>query len=113
MADVCQLHQAKRLTMRVYMQHIAEEEAPRFYQLWLQQDLIGGWTLVREWGKMGAKGRVKKDHFETHEAALAALERVRDAQVNRGFQIMYIKGQEAGLESSNDTSNQFQDSNDA
>lgn len=80
--------------MRVYMQHFAEEEAPRFYQLWLQEDLINGWTLLREWGRTGAKGRVKQDHFNSHEEALAALERVRDAQLQRGFKIMYVRGAE-------------------
>ncbi len=80
--------------MRVYMQHFAEEEAPRFYQLWLQEDLIDGWTLLREWGRTGAKGRVKQDHFNSHEEALAALERVRDAQLQRGFKVMYVRGAE-------------------
>ena len=81
--------------MRVYMQHIAEEATPRFYQLWLQEDLLSGWTLVREWGRTGTKGRVKKDHFESWQQAYDALQRVRDAQLARGFQIMFTSGVEA------------------
>lgn len=84
--------------MRVYMQHIAEEAAPRFYQLWLQEDLLSGWTLVREWGKTGAKGRVKKDNFETWSLAYAALQRVRDTQILRGFKVMFTTGSELNID---------------
>jgi len=74
------------------MQIQHKEQQTRYYQLLLQQDLIDGWTLVREWGKQGASGRVKRDHFPSHSEALKAMQRVRDAQVNRGFQIVFRQG---------------------
>lgn len=81
--------------MRVYLQIIPEEgKPPRFYQLMLQQDLINGWTLVREWGQQGSPGRVKKDHFDTREDAQYALLQVRDAQLKRGYQVVYMRGEE-------------------
>jgi len=81
--------------MRVYMQTQPDaENMPRFYQLALQEDLIDGWTLVREWGRTGSPGRVKKDHFDNHESALNALLKVRDAQMNRGFRVVYMRGDE-------------------
>ncbi len=30
-------------------------EAPRYYQIALHQDLLGGWTLTREWGQQGGR----------------------------------------------------------
>ena len=82
--------------MRVYMQTVAEaDKFPRFYQLVLQEDLINGWTLVREWGQQGSSGRVKKDHFTSHEAALRALLKVRDAQLERGYRVVYMQGEDA------------------
>lgn len=78
--------------MRIYMQAQLKEQQPRYYQLLLQQDLIDGWTLVREWGNQGSSGRVKRDHFPSRNDALNALERVRDAQLNRGFQIVFMQG---------------------
>ncbi len=78
--------------MRIYMQIQQKEQQPRYYQLLLQQDLLDGWTLVREWGKQGSSGRVKRDHFPCKNDALLALERVRDAQLNRGFQVVFIQG---------------------
>ena len=81
--------------MRIYMQIPALDDKPsRYYQLLLQEDLIEGWTLVREWGQQGRSGRVKKDHFETRDAAEAALLRVRDTQLKRGFKVVFMQGQE-------------------
>ncbi len=81
--------------MRVYMQTQAEvDKSPRFYQLMLQEDLINGWTLVREWGQQGSPGRVKKDHFASREDAQRALLKVRDAQLQRGYRVVYMQGEE-------------------
>ena len=78
--------------MRIYMQVKQKDQQTRYYQLLLQQDLLDGWTLVREWGKQGSSGRVKRDHFPCRNDALSALERVRDAQLSRGFQIVFMQG---------------------
>lgn len=81
--------------MRVYMQMIEEpDKMPRFYQLMLQEDLIDGWTLVREWGQQGSPGRVKKDHFDSRDDAENALLKVRDAQIKRGYRVVYMRGAE-------------------
>lgn len=70
------------------------DKPPRYYQLNIQEDLLAGWTLVREWGQQGSPGRVKKDHFSTLEQAIQACISVRDAQVQRGYQIVFTHGQE-------------------
>lgn len=81
--------------MRIYMQIPAMEDKPsRYYQLLLLEDLLDGWTLVREWGQPGRSGRVKRDHFANRELAQAALLRVRDTQLNRGFKVVFMQGQE-------------------
>jgi predicted DNA-binding WGR domain protein len=68
------------------------DKPPRYYQLMLQEDLIEGWTLVREWGQQGAAGRVKRDHFASLELAQQALLLVRDAQIKRGYQVVFAQG---------------------
>jgi predicted DNA-binding WGR domain protein len=81
--------------MRIYMQIPAmEDRPPRFYQLVLQQDLMGGWSLIRNWGETGSAGRVKRDYFENLEQAQSAMLRVRDTQLSRGYKVMYMQGQE-------------------
>lgn len=79
--------------MRVYMQSNSEDgKSPRYYQLVLQEDLLEGWTLVREWGQQGSPGRVKRDHFATRDEAQHALLLVRAAQTKRGFHIVFTQG---------------------
>ena len=48
--------------MRLFMQSRAEgSEAPRYYQIVLQQDLLGGWTLFREWGHQGGRASSRRE----------------------------------------------------
>lgn len=79
--------------MRIYMQTQFSPEQPlRFYQLHLQQDLLGGWLLVRESGVQGKRGQVTKEYFEQRDAAEKALERRRDMQLRRGFRVVFREG---------------------
>ena len=82
--------------MRLYMQtKPAASEPPRYYQIALQQDLLGGWTLTREWGQPGGRIRLKRDVYLERDSALAAFEHARDAQLKRGFRIMFTQGQDS------------------
>ncbi len=73
---------------------VADDRPPRFYQLFLQEDLLSGWTLVKEWGFQGASGRLVREHYHSREEAESALMQVRDAQLKRGYRIMFVRGQE-------------------
>ena len=82
--------------MRLYLQQRpAAGEAPKYVQLTLEQDLFGGWFLLRESGTTGARATVKREQFLAREQALAAFEAARDAQVKRGFQVMFAQGADA------------------
>ena len=82
--------------MRIFLQQKpAANEAPRYFQLILQQDLLGGWTLTREAGQIGGKSQVKREVYLEQDEAIAAFEKVRDLQIKRGFQIMFAQGAEA------------------
>ena len=80
------------------MQTLPTADTPlRFCHLLLQQDLLGGWTLVRESGRQGGSGRVRREHFETRdqaEAALivAALIVARDQHGRRGYRVVFAEG---------------------
>lgn len=83
--------------MRIYMQMPAtEDKAPRYYQLLLQPDLLGGWSVVREWGTQGAAGRVKKEFFASQDDALEAIEKAREAQIQRGYRVVFMEGMRPG-----------------
>ena len=78
--------------MRIYMQIPPEgDKAPRFYHLHLQEDLLEGWALIREWGYQGAPGRVRKAHFLDRETAESAMLAIRDAQLKRGYQVVFMQ----------------------
>jgi predicted DNA-binding WGR domain protein len=83
--------------MRIYMQTMPEAvtEAPRFFQITLEQDLLGGWTLYRESGVQGGKTTLKREVYLERDAAQAAFEKARDAQLKKGFKVMFSQGQES------------------
>ena len=82
--------------MRIYLQTPPTADGyPRYYHLFLQEDLIDGWTLIKESGQQGASGRVTKIHFSDRDHALAALIAARDAQIKRGYRVVFIKGEQA------------------
>ncbi len=82
--------------MRLLLQQRPDgHEAPRFVQLQLQPDLLGGWTLLRETGQIGARSTLRREQFPDHSSAIAALESARDAQLKRGFQLMFAQGADA------------------
>lgn len=82
--------------MRLLLQQRPEgTEAPRFVQLMLQADLLGGWTLICESGHIGGRSSVRRDQYLDREAAFRALEQGRDRYLKRGYQLMFTQG-EAG-----------------
>lgn len=79
--------------MRIYMQQrAAPDQAPRFYQICLERDLLEGWLIVKESGRIGSSGRVTREHYNSREDAETAMFSTRDHQVKKGFQIVFIQG---------------------
>lgn len=74
------------------MQIALKDRVPRFYHLLLQPDLIDGWSFIREWGQQGERGRVKVEYFSHRDEAEEALIETRNAQVKRGYRIVFIEG---------------------
>ena len=82
--------------MRLLLQQRPEGlEAPRFVQLMLQPDLLGGCTLVRETGQIGGRSTVRREQFMDRDSAVHALEQARDQLLKRGFQLMFAQGMDA------------------
>jgi predicted DNA-binding WGR domain protein len=82
--------------MRVFLQLPSAPGAPpKFYQIVLERDLLGGWTLTRNYGLQGNRGTQKVQHFDQLEAAQAALLECRDAQLQAGFRVMFQQGETA------------------
>jgi predicted DNA-binding WGR domain protein len=82
--------------MRLLLQQRPDgRESPRFVQLMLERDLLGGWTLVRESGQLGSRSNLRREQFLDQASALAAFEHARDLQLKKGFQLMFAQGADA------------------
>ena len=82
--------------MRVYLQQPPSgNESPRYVQLSLLPDLLGGWELLRETGQTGGRSTLRKTLYGDQPSALAALEKERDAQLKKGFQLVFAQGADA------------------
>ncbi len=82
--------------MRLLLQQRPDgREAPRFVQLMLEPDLLGGWALVRESGQIGGRSQLRREQYLDQTSAQTALEHARDTQLKKGFQLMFVQGAEA------------------
>ncbi len=57
----------------------------RFYRLITMPNLFGGWSLVREWGRIGSPGQVRIESYATEAEAIAAGEKLAARKRRRGY----------------------------
>ncbi len=56
----------------------------RFYRLDIQPNLFGG-SLMKEWGRIGSRGRITAEHYESEAVAADAMQRQADRKKRRGY----------------------------
>src|SRR5664279_1328131 len=67
----------RRAMNHIYsVRHDAEINMHRFYQMFVVPGLLDDWSLVREWGRGGSPGTVRKDWFDTEDEAITAGEKL-------------------------------------
>lgn len=57
----------------------------RYYRLALQPDLVGGCTLIREWGRIGRGGQFLRQEFDNEGQAVDALLAMEGRKAKRGY----------------------------
>ncbi|WP_299655731.1 WGR domain-containing protein [uncultured Jannaschia sp.] len=62
-----------------------ERNMRRFYLMQVQPDLFGGASLIREWGRIGNRGRVLVEHHADEGEAATALLNMARAKGRRGY----------------------------
>jgi predicted DNA-binding WGR domain protein len=62
-----------------------EHDQHRYYVLDLQPHLFGGWSLVREWGRIGHPGQVRVDLCGSLEEATDAFHGKLRQKQRRGY----------------------------
>ena len=53
----------------------------RYYTLSVQPNLFGGFSLLRNWGRIGTGGQIRVDFFEDEEAAVSASDRLMGSKL--------------------------------
>lgn len=72
--------------MPTHLEHCdAETNCFRFYRIDLQPTLFGGWSLVRQWGRVGTWGRQAISLFEASSEADAERARLVKSKRLRGY----------------------------
>jgi predicted DNA-binding WGR domain protein len=62
-----------------------ERNMRRFYRLDVQPGLFDGFAVVKEWGRIGARGRMMGEWHMTEAEAVAALRRRAERKRRRGY----------------------------
>jgi predicted DNA-binding WGR domain protein len=57
----------------------------RFYRLDVQPDLFGGVLLMKEWGRIGAHGRMVAERYESEALAALALQQHVERKRRKGY----------------------------
>jgi predicted DNA-binding WGR domain protein len=72
----------------IYLErHDPDKNLHRFYQLHITPGLFGDWSLVREWGRVGSPGTVRKEWFDSEEEATTAACSLSAAKRKKGYQL--------------------------
>lgn len=71
---------------RIYLtRHHATQNMHRFYQMQVAPGIFGDWSLIREWGRIGSPGTVRKNWYDTEAEALSCAEKLCAAKHKKGY----------------------------
>ena len=57
----------------------------RFYRMFIQRGLFGGYAVCREWGRIGRPGTTREDWCSSLDQAKVMLTQRAAAKVRRGY----------------------------
>ena len=70
----------------IYMEkHDTKQNMHRFYQLFVAPGIFDDWSLVKEWGRVGSPGTVRKEWFTTEQEAELASQQVSRKKIKNGY----------------------------
>lgn len=75
----------------IYLErHDHDKNLHRFYQMFVTPGIFGDWSLVREWGRVGSPGTVRKDWFDSEDEAVSAEISLSHAKQKKGYQSVLV-----------------------
>lgn len=70
--------------------HDSLKNMHRFYQISVSPGILGDWSLVREWGRKGSPGTIKKDWYLSKKEAIDAGLQIMEAKRRKGYLIISL-----------------------
>jgi len=67
------------------VRHEPDNNIHRFYQIFVTPGIFEEWSLIREWGRIGSPGTVRKNWYETEDDALEAYIKLYKLKQKRGY----------------------------
>jgi predicted DNA-binding WGR domain protein len=73
----------------IYLEHRNPKlNMNRFYQLTVCPGLMGDWSLVREWGRIGSPGTIRKNWFDSQDEAELESNKISLAKQKNGYRLI-------------------------
>lgn len=63
----------------------AERNMARYYTLSIQPTLFGDVSVVRNWGRIGTRGREKVQLFCKHDEAVTSFQQIARQKLRKGY----------------------------
>ena len=60
----------------------------RFYRIHVTPGIFDDWLLVREWGRIGSPGMVRKECYPTRETTVNASQSIVRKKLKKGYTVM-------------------------
>ena len=73
------------------VRHEPDRNLHRFYQMFVTPGIFEEWSLIREWGRIGSPGTVRKDWYETEASAIEAYNKLYKIKLKKGYESLSQK----------------------
>ncbi|MBF0177252.1 MAG: WGR domain-containing protein [Magnetococcales bacterium] len=84
--------------MKVYLQRLnPATDLISYYSIQIQPDLWGRWHVIREWGRAGSPGTLRKTPHDELQDAMDALQMLRDRLTREGYLVVMQEGVKASM----------------
>ena len=72
----------------IYLErHDVKTNMHRFYQIFVLPGIFDEWSIIKEWGRVGSPGTVRKEWFATEQEAEVASQALSDKKIKKGYRL--------------------------
>lgn len=84
--------------MKAYLQRLNPSTGMvLYYHLQIQRDLLGRWQVIRNWGKGGSPGTMRRFPFNSYDEATQSMSSLLHQLTNKGYHVVMREGLQAAM----------------